>query len=89
MIGMTSGWKQITTTDQSTAEVGEEPLVTLRTFRAGPHLSSLHDMRNGAYFGQNLTCNESLLPHNGTHPILRVGDAIHVEKIATVTEIMS
>jgi uncharacterized protein YcbX len=80
---------KITTTDQSTAEVGQEPLVTLRTFRAGPHLSSLHDMRNGAFFGQNLTCDESLLPHNGTHPILRVGDAIHVEKIATVTEIMS
>jgi uncharacterized protein YcbX len=38
---------KITTTDQSTAEVGEEPLVTLRTFRAGKHLSSLHDMRNG------------------------------------------
>jgi hypothetical protein len=43
---MTFGWKQITTTDQSTAEVGKEPLVTLRTFHAGKHLSSLHDMRN-------------------------------------------
>jgi uncharacterized protein YcbX len=80
---------KITTTDQSTAEVGKEPLVTLRTFHAGKHLSSLHDMRNEAYFGQHLICDESLLPHNGTHPILRVGDAIHVEKIATVTEIMS
>jgi uncharacterized protein YcbX len=38
---------KITTINQSTAEVGEDPLVTLRTFRAGQHLSSLHDMRNG------------------------------------------
>jgi hypothetical protein len=44
---MTFGWKQITTIDQSTAEVGEDPLATLRTFHAGKHLSFLHDMRNG------------------------------------------
>ena len=29
---------QVTTTDQDTAEVGKEPLMTLGTFRSGKHL---------------------------------------------------
>jgi len=54
---------QITTTDQATAEVGVEPLRTLRTYR--------YVRNRGVWFGQNVI-------HDGAGT-LRIGDPVRVE----------
>lgn len=43
---------RITTTDQSTADVGKEPLKTLATYRRHDHLGITYT--KGVFFGQNL-----------------------------------
>jgi uncharacterized protein YcbX len=54
---------QVTTTDQATAQVGEEPLRTLEMFRMHPHLG-------GVAFGQNAVVAR------GVGTILRVGQTL-------------
>lgn len=54
---------QVTTTNQDTAQVGEEPLRTLAEFRMHPHLG-------GVAFGQNAVVAQ------GTGRTLRVGQAL-------------
>ncbi|KAJ7571330.1 hypothetical protein O6H91_01G159500 [Diphasiastrum complanatum] len=81
---------KVTTTDQETGEVGQEPLVTLRTFRNGQLLSSVKNMKNQVYFGQNIVCENSFVSSIEPRPIVAIGDKICVlEKAPAISTIMS
>ncbi|KAG0591999.1 hypothetical protein KC19_1G217200 [Ceratodon purpureus] len=81
---------KITTTDQRTAEVGTEPLQTLRTFRAGPLLASnIRNMRSDVFFGQNVVCEDPGMTINGVLPAIHVNDVVKAKQIISIEELMS
>lgn len=81
---------KITTTDQKTAEVGTEPLQTLRTFRAGSLLANnIRNMRSDVFFGQNVVCEDLGLAMNGVLPSVKVNDVVKAKQVVSVAELMS
>eukprot|EP00850_Spirogloea_muscicola_P015328 SM000116S24249 [mRNA] locus=s116:408819:411005:+ [translate_table: standard] len=74
---------KVTTTNQATGEVGEEPLKTLAVFRKGSHLQLPKNMWHEKLFGMNAICNFS------GGPAVAVGEAICIlDKASSVAELV-
>ncbi|CAM6097995.1 unnamed protein product [Calypogeia fissa] len=77
---------KVTTTNQTTAEVGKEPLESMRSFRLGQLLSPAPQMKGQVYFGQNVVFDS----RDGAESTVAVGDEVHVlQQAASVTEVMA
>eukprot|EP00850_Spirogloea_muscicola_P001763 SM000006S19528 [mRNA] locus=s6:1311412:1313622:- [translate_table: standard] len=74
---------KVTTTNQATGEVGEEPLKTLAAFRKGSHLQLPKNMWHERLFGMNAICNFS------GGPAVAVGEAICIlDKASSMAELV-
>ena len=76
--------QQVTTTDQDTAEVGEEPLITLKTFRSGAALGwHPEKWSDEVFFGWNLVADgyDKPTPQQPTSQpqhVIQLGDRLQV-----------
>ncbi|GAQ87885.1 hypothetical protein KFL_003850060 [Klebsormidium nitens] len=67
---------KVTTTDQATAEVGKEPLVTLGKIRHGKQLELPRPLQGGVYFGMNMVADA--LTSGQSSATVGVGDVAEV-----------